>query len=345
MKKLHCKCENCGAEVIVEAGAECGRCEYCGAVYYLDRQKPAEVHHYFGNVKITPARIVLAISVVAVLAAAIVILALYFSGVFSEKTPPVSNEFRHEKAYLYEGTYLVGEDMDEGEFVAFKAPAEKRGRILVLTDPNASAGTSACLAEYTFANNSYFTVKKGMYVKVEDCNVFRVGDKTVDSMADGSFEGNIVLRGGTDIPVGNYILINDDKNMRYASITCDIGGNEYRKTIGSRTHLTIGEGDYVYLTLGKLYAESNAPMPITGENGEYPFGQYKVGLDIQAGRYRLYSGNASMVAYFVQNKDGFAFFDKSEQISSSTMSGYVDLEDGDYIYLYMIELVPVDGEQ
>ncbi|MDE6060366.1 MAG: hypothetical protein K2G31_02725, partial [Clostridia bacterium] len=120
MKKLHCKCENCGAEVIVDANAECGRCEYCGAVYYLDRQKPAEVHHYFGGVRITPARIVLAIAVIAVLAAAIVILALYFSGIFSESKPPVSNEFRHEKAYLYEGTYLVGEDMEEGEFVAFK---------------------------------------------------------------------------------------------------------------------------------------------------------------------------------------------------------------------------------
>ncbi|MDE5602069.1 MAG: hypothetical protein K2J16_06185 [Clostridia bacterium] len=345
MKMLHCKCENCGAEVIVDANTKCGRCEYCGAVYYLDRQKPAEVHHYFGGVKVTPAKIALLISVIAAVAAAIVILALYFSGVFNKSTPPISNEFRHEKAYLYEGTYLVGEDMDEGEFVAFKAPNAKRGRILVLTDPNASAGTSACIAEYLFANNSYFSGKRGTYVKVEDCNVFRVGDKTVDSMKDGSFEGNIVLRGGTDIPVGNYVLINDDNSMRYASITCVIGGKEYKKTIGARTHLTVGEGDYVYLTIGKLVAEANAPMPTKGEKGGYAFGQYKVGVDIPAGRYRIYSGNASMVAYFVQNKAGFAFFDKDEQVSPSTMSGYVDLEDGDYIYLYLIELIPVDGEQ
>ena len=173
MKKRHYKCENCGADLIIDARAHSGQCEYCGAVYYIDSQKPDEVHHYIGNVKITPIRIVLAISLVAVLAAAIVILSLYFSGVFDGNKPAVSDGFRHAKAYLYEGTYLVGEDMDEGEFAAFKDPAKGRGRILILTDPKASAGTSACLGEYAFAENCYFTVKKGEYVKVEDCNVFR----------------------------------------------------------------------------------------------------------------------------------------------------------------------------
>lgn len=202
MKKRHYTCENCGADLVIDANAESGKCEYCGSVYYIDTQKPAEVHHYFGNVRITPVRIVLAISVVAVLAAAIVILSLYFSGVFGGDQPPVSGKFMHEKAYLYEGTYLVGEDMTAGEFVAFKDPAKERGRVLILTDPKASAGTSACIAEYRFANNEYFTVDDGLYVKVEDCNIFRIGDKTVDATSDGSFEGNTVLRGGTDIPVG-----------------------------------------------------------------------------------------------------------------------------------------------
>jgi len=346
MKKSHYKCENCGANLIIDAKAESGVCEYCGAVYYnTDAQAPAEVHHYFGNVKITPARIILAVLLVAALAAAIVVLALYFSGVFNKADSPISNEFKHEKAYLYEGTYLVGEDMEEGEFVAFKDPAKQRGRILILTDPNASAGTSACLEEYRFANNTYFTVSSGTYVKVIDCNVFRVGGIKAEPMADGSFEGNLMLRGGTDIPAGNYILCNDDSNLRYADITCVIDGVEYKKRVGMRTHLNIGEGDYVYLTFGKLYAESAAPMPDVTEDGGYPSGQYKVGTDIPAGRYSLDTGSASMVACFVLNNDGFAFFGKDEEVSPTTMCGYLDLEDGDYIYLYMITLVPQDGEQ
>ncbi len=345
MKKCHYKCENCGANLVIDAKAESGVCEYCGAVYYnTDAAAPTEVHHYFGNLKITPAKIILAVSLVAALAAAIVILALYFSGVFGKSDAPIADEFRHPKAYLYEGTYLVGEDMDEGEFVAFKDPSKQRGRILILTDPNASAGTSACLEEYNFANNTYFKASRGTYVKAVDCNVFRVGDKTVEAMADGSFEGNLMLRGGTDIPAGNYVLCNDNDNLRYSDITCVIGGTEYKKRVGMRTHLNIGEGDYVYLTFGKLYSESTVPLP-EAEDGKYPSGQYKVGLDIPAGRYRLDTGNASMVARYVLNKDGFAFFGEDEELSPSTMSGYLDLKDGDYIYTFMITLVAQDGEQ
>ena len=74
MKKMHYKCENCGADLIIDAKADSGQCRYCGANYYIDRQKPTQVHHYIGNIKITHARIVAAISAVAVLAAAIVII-------------------------------------------------------------------------------------------------------------------------------------------------------------------------------------------------------------------------------------------------------------------------------
>ncbi|MDE5618558.1 MAG: hypothetical protein K2I79_03640, partial [Clostridia bacterium] len=131
MKKRHYKCENCGAELIIDADAESGVCEYCGTVYYIDKQKPAEVHHYFENIKITPAKIILSIVIIALLAAAITIISLYFTGVFGDKTPPISDKFEHKDAYKYEGTYLVGQDMDEGEFVAFKDPSKERGRILI----------------------------------------------------------------------------------------------------------------------------------------------------------------------------------------------------------------------
>ncbi len=346
MKKRHYTCENCGAELIIDANAESGRCEYCGSVYYIDKQKPAEVHHYLGNIKITPARIVAAISVIAVLAAAIVVLSLYFAGVFGDKKPPVSNKFEHEKAYLFEGTYLVGEDMTAGEFVAFKAPSAQRGRILILTDPKASAGTSACLYDYRFANNAYFTVESGLYVKVEDCNVFRVGDKTVDPMADGSFEGNVVLRGGADIPAGNYVLHNEDKTSgQHVEVTCVKGGKEYKKRIGFRSHFNIDNGDYLYITYGKLYAEKDAPAPLKGDSGEFLRGQYKVGLDIPAGRYDLRYGTAGSVARFAVNKSGSAFFDDDELISPTATSGYVDLYEGDYIYLYLIDLVSRDGAE
>ncbi len=345
MKKMHYKCENCGADLIIDAKADSGQCRYCGANYYIDRQKPTQVHHYIGNIKITPARIVAAISAVAVLAAAIVIISLYFAGVFGNRKPPVSDDYRHQKAYLFEGTYLVGEDMEEGEFVAFKNPAKASGRILILKDKNASAGTSACIADYKFAENYYFTVKKGQYVKVVDSNVFRVGDKTVAAMADGSYEGNIVLRGGSDIPAGNYILHNEDKTMQYSDIKCVVGGVLYVKKIGYRSHLTIGEGDYVYLTRGKLYAENDAPKPVKGERDEYLYGQYKVGVDIEAGRYKFDYGNAGNVAFFAVNKNGFAFFDESQEINPTTTHGYVDLEDGDYIYLYMIKLLPQEENE
>ncbi len=329
MKKRHYTCENCGAELVIDANAESGKCEYCGSVYYIDKQKPAEVHHYFGNIRITPLRVVLAVALAAVLAAAIVILSLYFSGVFDDKKPPVSEKFEHEKAYLFEGTYLVGADMDAGEFVAFKAPSAERGEILVLTDKNASAGTSAEVARYVFKDNEYFSVETGVYVKVKDCNVFRVGDKKVEAKQDGSFEGVSVLRGGTDIPAGNYVICNDDaKTGQYTDVKFVIGGKEYKKRLGFRTHLNVGNGDYVYLVYGKLYAEQSAPMPVSDESGEYKCGQYKAGLDIPVGTYCIL-GNG----YFVHNVSGSAFFDKSELIDPSTMSRVIDLEEGDYIYI------------
>ncbi len=329
--------------MIIDAKAESGSSEYCGSVYYIDREKAPEVHHYIGNVKITPLKIVLTVAIVAMLAAAIVIISLYIAGVFGDSKPPVSNEFKHEKAYLYEGTYLVGKDMEAGEFAAFKDPSESRGTVLVLTDPKASAGTSACVAEYRFANNTYFTVKEGYYVKVDDCNIFRIGEKKVEALADGSFEGNVMLRGGSDLPVGNYILHNTDDNMQYSDIKCVIGGKTYDKKIGYRTHINVGEGDYIYLSRGKLYAEKDAPQPLLGQNGEYLQGQYKVGLDIPKGRYRIDCGKACNVAFFVHNKSGSAFFDKTDEVSPTTMSGYLDLQEGDYIYLYMIKLI-ADGD-
>ncbi len=342
MKKRHYTCENCGAELIIDARADSGKCEYCGSVYYIDKQKPAEVHHYFGNIRITPPRVVLAVTLAAVLAAAIVILSLYFSGVFDEKKPPIADKFEHESAYLFEGTYLVGEDMDAGEFAAFKAPSAARGEILVLTDPNASAGTSACLAQYLFRNNEYFTVEAGVYIKVKDCNVFRVGDKKVDAQSDGSFEGVMVLRGGTDIPVGNFVISNQDATTgQYTKIKCVIGGKTYEKQLGFRTHLNVGNGDYVYLVYGKLYAEKDAPAPVPGEDGEYVSGQYKAGFDIPVGRYRI-NGNYGR---FVHNTSGFAFFDTGELTDPSTMSRYIDLREGDYIYFTQLTIVKEDAEQ
>ena len=78
----------------------------------------------------------------------------------------------------------------------------------------------------------------------------------------------------------------------------------------------------------------DAPQPLLGQNGEYLQGQYKVGLDIPEGRYKIDCGKACSVAYFVHNKLGSAFFDKADQVSPTTMSGYLDLQEGDYIYLY-----------
>lgn len=347
MKKRHYTCENCGAELIIDAKADSGKCEYCGSVYYIDKQKPAEIHHYFGNVKITPPRVVAVISLAVILASAIVVLALYFAGVFTPAKPPVSEEFRHGKAVLYEGTYLVGKDIQPGEYAAFKAPSAERGRISMLTERNAGVGTSLCKADYRFANNLYFTAEEGLYIRVEDCNVFKVGDKKVEPLKDGSFEGIYMLRGGTDIAVGDYVISNSDTQTgQYTKVKCVIGGKDYEKVLGFRTYLNIAEGDYIYLTYGKLWAESEAPEPTKGENGKFLQGQYKVGKDIRAGRYEFDCGNACSVAYFVHNSDGFAFFDKDDMKKPSEQPHYyIDLKDGDYIYLYKMNLKPYDGDE
>ena len=346
MKKRHYTCENCGAELVIDAKADSGKCDYCGAAYIVDKQKPAEIHHYFGNVRITPLRIALAISVAALLAAAIVLISLYCAGVFSDKKNPVSEEFRHEKAYRYAGTYLVGQDLEAGEYVAFKNPAKNGGRIYMLTDKNASPNTSACKFNESFQNNLYFTAIDGLYVKAIDCNIFRVGDITVDPMADGSFEGRYMLRGGTDIPVGNYILCNDDINRQYANVSCIIGGKKVEKQLKFRTHWNIGEGDYVNLSVGKLYAESAAPTPLKDDDGNYLPAQYKVGVDIPAGKYKFkkYFSSAQDL-YYILNKSGSADLGDGRKIMLSETDWTVVLEKGDYIYLYMCVLSPEDDAQ
>ena len=97
------------------------------------------------------------------------------------------------------------------------------------------------------------------------------------------------------------------------------------------------------LSVGKFYAEAEAPAPLIDDDGNYLPAQYRVGVDIPAGKYALkkYYSTAQDL-YYILNTTGSADLDDGQKIMLSETDWTVILHDGDYICLNMCVLVPGD---
>lgn len=116
---------------------------------------------------------------------------------------------------------------------------------------------------------------------------------------------------GTDIPAGDYILY---PTSTLGSVTVTLTSNA---SVGSsdfvsienfygRKYLRAESGQYIKLTLCKMYKPADAQAVKKDANNDYPRGQYIVGTDIPAGEYALSLDSSSTLGSITVTKTPYA---------------------------------------
>lgn len=98
-----------------------------------------------------------------------------------------------------------------------------------------------------------------------------------------------VLLVGSDIPAGLYYIKASSDLPAYWSTTNDPFRSSYNRSdsVDSFAYILVSEGEFLYVSDGLLLPADQAPIPIPASDGSYGEGQYLVGRDIPAGKYRL----------------------------------------------------------
>lgn len=99
--------------------------------------------------------------------------------------------------------------------------------------------------------------------------------------------------------------------------------------------MTIASGQYFTTKNAKTYTVDKAPKAATKDN-KLPSGEYKVGVDIQPGEYKVTSSAGGYVEVSKSSKHG------SDDIASNdnfTGDKYITIADGQYITIKNAELL------
>lgn len=145
-----------------------------------------------------------------------------------------------------------------------------------------------------------------------------------DFLANGQFKV------GTDLSAGEYLAI----GMGYVEVARNSSGNVNSILINdnivddTQRYIVANEGEYVKL-IGdiKLYPAANAPK-LNTSNG-LPSGQFKVGVDIPAGEYKI---TLEAGGYFAVTRDTRCAFVKN-QFTNEGGSFYATVADGQYLQI------------
>lgn len=136
---------------------------------------------------------------------------------------------------------------------------------------------------------------------------------------------------GSDLDAGEYVLISN--TMAYFEIASDSTGKlesiVANDNFVNRSIISVSDGQYFKLDSGTMYAFLDAPAVII-EDEKLPEGMYKVGVDIDAGEYKVVPDGTG---YIEVSSDSSHMLDSI--ITNDILSGeqYITIEDGQYIKL------------
>lgn len=134
---------------------------------------------------------------------------------------------------------------------------------------------------------------------------------------------------GTDIPAGQYMLIQTGSSSAYYSITSDANGNDIINNDNFKNHSIVEVMDGEYISLSRCYAVPLADAPVVSSSDGYlGDGCYIVGRDIAAGEYKIES-TEEVSAYVCIYPD----VRRTKIISNDNFSGsrYISVENGQMI--------------
>jgi hypothetical protein len=143
---------------------------------------------------------------------------------------------------------------------------------------------------------------------------------------------------GVDIQPGEYLVVGDSGGG-YVEVAKDSKGSiesiVMNDNIQGRVYVTIEAGQYITIKDAKTYTVDKAPK-VAAKDNKLPSGQYKVGVDIQPGEYKVASTSESYIEVSKSSRH------KIEDIVTNdnfTGEKYITIADGQYITIKDGELL------
>lgn len=234
------------------------------------------------------------------------------------------------------GDYAVGEgkDMPAGEYRLVAIPEERTHNFTITNDQD-----GADLVEHTFVETfSYLRVEEGQFLELTNINAIPIEEVQPIGIVDDTFiEGD--YRIGTDIEAGEYKIFAEE-NTGSVMLSEDLTFTDYTYLKNYEGSILIEVQDGQSLRIRDGYGQRLQDIPPMGMEGPIGPGMYRVGIDIEAGKYvtRPYGESGSYRLYLdimmEESIAGGVFYDDY----------YIEAYEGEYLTLTggEIELVSTD---
>ncbi len=305
MRVVRLKCPHCGATFKVTGDSKKAVCEYCGAEVTVPRRKAKII---VKRSKVNKRAFVVFGAVAALL---IIVTGIILNTVINGKRGDYM-------AFKTEGVYLVGKDLLAGEYVLYPNVKKSDGDVTPVLEvrktKDAAVDKSDFLYRREFFMRQYVNLNEGEYIAFEYALLYKPENVKLKPLDEkGYFAAQ--LKVGTDIAAGEYVVVGENKQVQYfitskpqaqlygtaALNSPDMLSFDYCE---NRVYLKVKDGEYLSFVGGKLYKSGDAPAPLKNSDGAIMPGQYKVGTDIQSGKYLVSSAeNKQSQAWVCLNKN------------------------------------------
>ncbi|WP_195199265.1 hypothetical protein [Faecalispora jeddahensis] len=215
-------------------------------------------------------------------------------------------------------------DSRNGSVVKLSSMGNGKYRITALKE-----GTTYVVAEINGTHASIqVNVKKGL----KQGGV--AGRSVAVIPADASYASGM-YKVGTDIPAGEYVLVQTDSLSSYFQVSSSSDG-KFESIItndnfNGRSIVTVSDGQYLNVTRAKIYSIDKAPA-LDKSSGYLTDGMYRVGIDIPAGEYKIFPTDSISGYYELASNSSHQF---ASIIGNGTISNeqYLTIENGQYLKL------------
>lgn len=162
------------------------------------------------------------------------------------------NEYANDPNAIKEGTYKVGKDIQEGEYIV-KNISSYGGYYKCTSDSTGSF--DSIIFNGNVSSYEYITLKEGEYISLERCIMYTVANAPSIIPTDGIYKDGM-YKVGKDIKAGEYLItstnneydayveVSKDSRHKNSIITNDnFKGNKY---------ITVEDGQYLTIERGQI---------------------------------------------------------------------------------------------
>lgn len=146
---------------------------------------------------------------------------------------------------------------------------------------------------------------------------------------------NQIFTIGKDVSSGLYYIQTPSPNSPASYfISNDRLGVSYSRSglINNFAYILVSEGEFLFIQNGTLIPADQAPLPTPSSDGTYGEGQYLIGRDIPAGKYKIFSiSTDGLASYYLSSTPYTDDYDNLIKYDILTKDVYLDVSDGQYL--------------